>query len=145
MSSYPPLLKLPDVAAYEAHYRSTYCSSPLKTWDDISVWFRPDFFSHLFFESSRRDGIKDSFSALRAERMDWIAATLRDPAALLKQGWVRERHCYDPNRRVALVQTNYVVVLWINPKRRTKSNFVTAYVADTPNTLKQILSAPSWL
>lgn len=144
MSAYPPLLQLSDEAAYRAHYLRTYCSGPLRTWDGIEVWFRPHFFSHLFFESSNRDGIKDLFSPLRAERMDWIGATLGDHTALLKQGWIKEQRCYDPNRRVAVVQANYIVVIQINP-RRTRSNFITAYVADTPNTLAKILASPTWV
>jgi hypothetical protein len=142
--AYPPLLLLTDEAAYRRHYVAKYCSGPLQTCDGISVWFKKGDFEHLFYESSNRDTVKDAFSALRAERMDWIQTALQDNTATLKQGWVKKLKAYDRCRRVAVVQGNYVVVIWINPANPKEGEFITAYVADTPNTLAKIMSSPSW-
>jgi hypothetical protein len=44
-------------------------------------------FDHAFFEwSERRGGPKDTFSADRARRIDWIAAALQDAEAELFVG-----------------------------------------------------------
>ena len=43
-------------------------------------------FKHAFFESTRRDGIKDGFSRIRAERMNWIDSNLTDRHANLVSG-----------------------------------------------------------
>lgn len=142
--AYPPLLVLADEAAYEAHFLARYCRGPIVTFDGIKVWFRPNKFRHDFFESSNRDGVKDLFSVKRAQRMDWIEATLKDSTAVLKQGWIKEEKRHDPMRRVALVNGNYVVIIAINTRNPGKANFVTAFVADTPHTLNQIRSAPPW-
>ena len=141
---YPQLLRLADPAAYQAHFVAKYCQGPIPTFDGIKVWFRPNKFQHDFFESSNRDGIKDQFSVQRAERMDWIEATLNDPTATLKQGWIKAERRHDPQRRVAVVKGNYVVVIAINRRNPKKANFVTAFVADTQHTLNQILTSPSW-
>jgi len=141
---YPALLCLPDEAAYEAHFKSKYCWGPITTFDGIRVWFDAYKFRHDFYESSNRDRKKDQFSPKRAERMDWIEATLKDPSAVLKQGWLRDEKRYDSGRRVALVMGNYVVVIAISAKNPKKAKFVTAYVADTPKTLSEIQGAPSW-
>lgn len=142
--SYPPLLCLADPSAYQTHFEDKYCRGPISTFDGIKVWFRPDKFQHDFFESSNRDGVKDRFSTQRAERMNWIEATLQDPAAKLKQGWIKKERRYDAKRRVAVVKGNYVVVIAINQRNPNKADFVTAFVADTQNTLDQILESPSW-
>lgn len=141
---YPALLNLSDEAAYEAHFKSKYCREPIETFDGIMVWFRADKFQHDFFESSRRDGNKDRFSLKRAERMDWIEATLKDTSAVLKQGWMKKEKRYDPFRRVAIVRENYIVVIGINVRNPKKATFITAYLADTPRTLSQIQGAPLW-
>ncbi len=142
--SYPPLLCLADQAAYQSHFVVKYCCGPIPTFDGIQVWFRPDKFRHAFFESSNRDGIKDRFSIKRAERMDWIEATLQDPTATLKQGWIKAEKRHDPQRRVAVVKGDYVVVIAINRRNPRKASFVTAFVADTQHTLNQILTSQSW-
>jgi hypothetical protein len=141
---YPPLLILSCEAAYKAHFLEKYCRGPVETFDGIRVWFRADKFDHDFFESSRRDGVKDLFSMARAQRMSWIESTLKDPLAVLKQGWLKKEQSYDPIRRVAIVKGNYIVVIGINVRSPRKANFITAYLADTPRTLSQITSAPAW-
>ncbi len=144
-AEFPPLLILSNEIAYEAHFKNKYCRGPVETFDGIQVWFRPDKFQHDFFESSQRNGLKDRFSPKRAERMDWIEATLKDPLAVLKQGWIKSEQRYDPMRRVAIVKGNYIVVIGINVRNPKKANFITAYLADTPRTFNQIQGAPSWL
>ena len=141
---YPPLLILPHEAAYRVHFETAYCCGPLETFDGIRVWFRADKFDHDFFESSQRNGVKDLFSKVRAERMNWIKATLRDPSAVLKQGWIKREKRYDPLRRVALVKGSYIVVIGLQVGNPRKATFVTAYMADTPWTLAQIQAAPPW-
>ena len=144
MAPYPPLLKLPDEAAYRAHFLAKYCQGPITTFDGIKVWFRNDKFDHDFFESSNRDDVKDVFSPMRAERMDWIEATLADPTAILKQGWIKREQRHDSGRRVAIVKGNYVVVIAMNRRNPRKANFVTAFVADSPKTYNEIMGSPAW-
>ena len=66
-----------------------YCQQPITTFDNIRVRFRESDFDHCMFESSKRDWTKDKFSAERAQRIDWIKATLIDASADLRQGWDR--------------------------------------------------------
>jgi len=112
------------------------------THDGMSVRFRKTDFDHCFFESTRRDRVKDKFSDIRAERMEWIAVALQDAAAQRFQGWDRDARKYDKNRRVTLVCGNYVVVIGISGP--TSARFITAYVADTPSTLAKIKTSPQW-
>ncbi len=127
----------------------TYCRGALQTFDSISVRFRKEDFDHCFFESSRRNRIKDRFSQARATRIDWIKATLKDNGAELYVGWDGKKKRYDTHRRVAIVVKNYVLVIHITGEG--KANFVTAYVADTIGTperpittLDQIRRSPKW-
>jgi len=62
----PPLLKLPDQAAYRAHYERTLCRGGILTHDGIPVFFRKGEFDHAFFESLTRRGENDVFSLVRA-------------------------------------------------------------------------------
>lgn len=118
------------------------------TFDGIAVRFRKGQFCHCFYESSRRNRVKDVFSAKRAQRIDWIKAALQDPNSERYQGWDKRRGRYDARRRVALVMGNYVVVIAL--KGRKQADFVTAYVADTPatpgrpSTVEMIRRAPKW-
>jgi hypothetical protein len=89
----PPLLNLANEAAYRAHYERTCCRAAIVTHDGIRVYFSKDRFGHAFFESTDRRGNKDLFSIARAERMDWIAAALADPAAICYQGWNSKSRC----------------------------------------------------
>ncbi|TAE90747.1 MAG: hypothetical protein EAZ81_08905 [Verrucomicrobia bacterium] len=132
-----------DENDYRAHFVRVYCSGPINTHDGIAVRFRRDQFDHCFYESTRRNGIKDQFSGVRAERIDWIKATLEDPSACQLAGWDAQKRRYDHNRRVALVKGNYVVV--ISLKSKTTANFVTAYLMDTPASLQKLTKAPKWV
>ena len=145
---YPPLLNHNTPAEYRTHFENIYCRGPITTFDGIGVRFRGSDFNHCFFESTQHDGNKDAFSIQRAERMDWIKAALQDENADLYQGWDKRRKRYGRTRRVALVQTNYVVVIAIT--RQNMADFTTAYVADAPAvgrrpaTIDLIRRSPFW-
>lgn len=140
----PPLLRLPDEAAYRQHFVDTYCRGAIETHDGIRVFFRQRQFNHAFYESTNRDGIKDAFSRMRAERMNWINATLTDPAAIRYQGWVAKTRSYDPARRVDLLYEDFVVVLALGLNRdgTLRANFITCYQAD--NSASKIRTSPLW-
>jgi hypothetical protein len=142
MPVYPPLLKLPDEAAYRARFDAIYCAGAVTTFDGITVRFQKRDFDHCFFESSQRNRIKDTFSNLRAERLEWIAVALQDDTADRFQGWDRNSKTYDKRRRVTLVCGNYVVVIALTGA--TSARFITAYVADTPRTLANLKTSPKW-
>jgi len=140
----PPLLRLPDEAAYRRHYVQQYCNSAIETHDGIRTHFKPRTFGHAFYESTKRDGVKDVFSRERAERMNWIAATLSDPVAIRCQGWIARRRSNDPARRVELLHGDFVVVLGfrLNRKGALKANFITCYRADI--NIGRIRASPPW-
>jgi hypothetical protein len=98
----------------------------------------------MFYESSARDGRKDVFSIVRAQRIDWIKYTLAHPNADLYQGWIKSARRYDLTRRVAVVYEQFVVVvsLWKQPDGFLKANFITCYQAD--NSISKIRSSPKW-
>jgi len=140
----PPLLHLPDEHAYRQHYVSQYCRSVIETHDEIRVYFRQAQFDHAFYESSNRDGAKDVFSTVRAERMAWIGATLVDPAAIRYQGWDGKKGCYSPARRVDLLYEDFVVVLGLGLRKdgNLRANFITCFQAD--NSIAKIRQSPLW-
>ncbi len=121
---------------------------PIITFDQIQVWFQKRQFHHCFYESTKRDNIKDRFSSIRAERIDWIKAALQDPHSERYVGWNKKRKQHDRTRRVAVVQSNYVVIIRMIGNNR--ANFVTAFVADTQNisgresTIEKIRNSPKW-
>jgi hypothetical protein len=137
------LINYPDEGGYRTHFERVYCGGTVQTHDWIQVRFRKRQFDHCFFESSRRNGIKDTFSAKRAARVDWIKETLLDSSALQLAGWDSFNRTYDHSRRVALVKGNYVVVISI--KSKSEADFVTAYVMDTPASLSKLTKAPKWV
>jgi hypothetical protein len=139
---YPPLKAFNDADDCRAHFELVYCQRPIVTFDGIAVWFRKSVFDHCFYESNNRDGIKDSFSTIRSERIEWIKAALEDSNAGLYQGWDKNRRRYDPRRRVCVVETNYVVVIAL--KTPTTADFRTAFVADSGRTLQMIEKSPKW-
>lgn len=140
--SYPPLVLHHSEAEYRAHFERVYCRGPITTFDNIKVRFRKDQFDHCFFESTRRNRVKDQFSTLRASRIDWIKATLQDPNADFYVGWDSKRKCYDDSHRVAVVVGNYVVIIRLTKPGMAK--FVTAYVADSESTIDRIRQGPRW-
>jgi hypothetical protein len=83
----PSLIHYDTVAEYRLHYERVYCRGNVETFDGIRVYFGTAKFGHAFFESTARDGRKDVFLSVRAQRIDWIKATLEHPAAALFEGW----------------------------------------------------------
>ena len=139
---YPPYIYYRTPQEYEEHFHRIYCCRTIDTFDGISVRFRKTDFYHCFFESSKRDKKKDKFSIKRAEKIDWIKATLQDTDADLRVGWDSESKDYKMNRRVALVKGNYVVIVQV--KRNMKEAiFITAFVAEG-DSLRKILAGPKW-
>lgn len=142
MADYSPLLSLADVDAYRARFELLYCRGTIETFDHIRVRFRKSDFDYCFFESSQRNRIKDTFSLIRAERLEWIQVALQDPNAERFVGWHRDTKRYDNNRRVTLVCGNYVLVIAMTGN--SMARFVTAYVADTLKSLEKIKASPVW-
>jgi len=143
--SYPGLVRYNTENEYRKHYEAGYCTkkSDIKTFDGIPVYFKKNSFDHAFYESSHRGKTKNTFSRQRAERVDWIATALADASGELYIGWDKKRKRFDKTRRVCIVQRNYVVVIRFN-RLRTKAFFVTAFVADTPKTIRKIRRNPKW-
>ncbi|MFZ3046782.1 MAG: hypothetical protein WA151_12780, partial [Desulfatirhabdiaceae bacterium] len=100
---YQPLVRYKTVQEYRDHYERIYCQGVIVTFDGISVRFRKEVFDHCFYESTQRNTIKNLFSSKRAERIDWIKATLQDPNAELYIGWDGKKKRYDRSHRVTLV------------------------------------------
>jgi hypothetical protein len=99
----PPLVRYATVAEYRSHYDRVYCRGNILTFDGIRVYFAASKFGHVFYESTARDDRKDVFSPIRAQRIDWIKATLEHPTAALFEGWDKTARRYDATRRVAVV------------------------------------------
>ena len=150
---YPPLLMLPNEAAYEARFKSVYCCGSITTHDGIQVRFDAYKFRHDFFESSsRKKKKKDIFSAERSQRLLWIKEVLHDTEATLLHGWIKAENRHSPFRRVALVTVNgghYAVVIALfggdekDHKTAKKGKFITAYVPEG-ETLTKIQKSPPW-
>lgn len=140
----PPLVQYDTIAEYQAHYEHIYCQGNIRTFDGIRVYFASGKFEHAFYESTARNGNKDAFSSERAERIDWIKATLEHPQAELYEGWDKGSHSYDSTRRVAVVHENFVVVIAmrLNKNDSLKANFVTCYQAN--NSISKIRASPAW-
>jgi hypothetical protein len=137
---YPPLVKYLSEQKYRQHFEDVYCKQPLLTFDGISVRFRKSHFDHAFFES--KNAKDDTFSMIRAERMDWIKAALEDPNSDRFVGWNNRLKRYDNRRRVTVVLRNYVVIIGVTNKGA--GFFITAFVADSDRTLSLIRKGPRW-
>lgn len=140
----PALVFYENQEEYREHYLNGYCRSVIRTFDGIRVYFSPDRFGHAFRESSARDGNKDTFSQVRAQRIDWIRATLESPDSDLFQGWDSRTKSHDPRSRVSVVLGDFVVIVRLGRTRRgdLKGTFVTCYEAD--NSINKIRSSPRW-
>jgi hypothetical protein len=142
--SLPPLVQYPTPGEYRAHYEQMYCRGVISTFDGIRVYFSADRFGHAFYESTAQAGHKGLFSAVRAQRIDWIKATLEHPHARLYEGWIKATSQYDATRRVAVVYEDFAVIVQMGLKKdgSLKANFVTCYQAD--NSIDKIERAPTW-
>lgn len=140
----PPRLLSGSIEDYRSHFENDYCHKPLITFDDMPVYFRKKDFDHCMFESTRRDGSKNLFSKVRAERIDWIRATLQNSKAELYQGWDRRRRRPYPDYRVAVAYEHFVVVIRTSLDKRggVKATFTTAYSAD--KSIDKIRRMPRW-
>lgn len=139
---YPDLVNYETEQNYREHFERVYCRGALTCFDGVSVRFYKGDFDHCFFESSQRNGVKDTFSILRSERIDWIKAALQDGQADLFIGYDNKRRRLAHDRRVALVMGNYVVIIRFTGTAQAR--FVTAYVADSHRTLQKIRSGTRW-
>ena len=140
-------LELPDEAAYRAHYNLAFTRAALPLNTSVGsapVYFDRSRFDHAFFESTQRDGAKDSFSLKRARRMDDIAAVLASPTADRRAGWDSQRRCHDHTHCVSLAMDDFVVVVRLGLTRTgfLRGRFVTCFVAD--NSIDKIRTAPAW-
>ena len=146
--AYPPMVRYSSEEEYRRHFERVYCRRPIITFDGIAVRFNKHQFKHCFYESSKRNSVKDRFSTARAERIDWIKAALEDPNSELYVGWDNKKKRYDKKRRVAIVLGDYVVIIQL--KNPGYAYFITAFLADTastpkrPSTIDQIRSGPKW-
>lgn len=141
--SYSNFVIYNTIEEYEDHYKEKYCMKPIKTFDNFFVYFYEDRFDHAFYESSDYRGSDDVFSNKRAERIDWIEKVLQDPNAELYMGYDKKRKVQDNKRRVSIInEDNYVVVIQLTRGNRAK--FITAFVADSPHTARNIRSGPKW-
>ncbi len=140
----PSLVIYASEAEYRSYYEREYCTKYIETFDGIRVFFSKRRFKHAFYESTQRNETKNQFSKVRAERIDWIKATLEDKDSDQFQGWDRKKRKYDPNFRVSNAFEDFVVVLRIakTSSGRLKAEFWTAYKAD--NSISRIKSSPHW-
>lgn len=140
----PPFLILAGEVEYRTHFQDTYVRGAVQTRDGIRVHFNIGDFSHAFYESTNRDGLKDQFSQPRAERMNWISHTLTDPNADWYLGWVSHSRSYDATRSATVACGDFVVVLKFRAKKSgvIVANFVTCYHAD--NSIGKIRTSPAW-
>lgn len=139
----PALLSLEDQAAYQQHFVTKYCAGPLLTHDGIPIFFRRHAFYHAFFDTVVHKD--DTFSQTRAERMDWIEATLIDPQSQRLQGYLAKTKTHDPKRRVELRFQNFIVVLIMGMKKNgvLKGEFLTCYAVNNRR-LPKVQQAPIW-
>lgn len=140
-AEYPDLLELANKDAYRARFEALYCCGPLMTFDGISVRFRLSDFNHAFYSSNRLVK-KVGFSIIRAQRMEWINVALKDRDAELFQGWDWKTRQVEPERRVALVQANYLVAIRLTGIKTAV--FQTAYPIDRQESIDKVRSAPKW-
>lgn len=144
MTSLPALVHYSSEQEYKEHYQREYCRAPAITFDGIRVFFHPSKFEHAFYESSHRNGVKDTFSPIRSQRIDWIKATLENPNARLYQGYESWTKSNSPRSRVQVVYEDFVVIIGLSLTRKgvLKGNFITCYQAD--NSMPKIKKSPRW-
>lgn len=140
-------LLLPDEASYRSHYVSAFARAPLNFHTSVGsapIYFAAGRFEHAFFESSNRDGVKDQFSLVRAQRMDEISTALASATAERRAGWDSQKRSHDHTHCVSVALNDFVVIvrLGLTKAGYLRGNFVTCFVAD--NSIGKIRSAPVW-
>lgn len=140
----PPKVRHKTEGQYRRHFERVYCRGPIVTPDGLEVRFRKRDFDHCMYKRSPTTGAR-VFLRVRAERIDWIKATLEDPSADVRQGWDRKKKRIDPSRRVAIAYGDYAVVVQVlrQPDGSLRGSFVTAYSAG-PDVAK-MKSKPRWV
>ncbi len=124
-------------------WQEEYCNAAVFTFDNLEIRFYPDMFDHAFYESqNHKQKDKSLLSLNRCEKMLWIKDTLRDPEALLKQGWLKDKKVYTNSRRVAMIKNNYVVIIQIVSQSRAR--FITAYEIEDEDNLSKFINGPNW-
>lgn len=117
-----------------------YCLQSIETFDGVKVYFYEDMFDHCFFESkNRKKKDKSILSLNRLEKIYWIKEALKDPKAILKKGWNNEEKEYYTDRRVAIVNGNFIVIIRFTGYLKAK--FVTAY---EKNDINNVLQGPDF-
>lgn len=136
----PPLVHYSTEREYREHYKREYCRRPVFAFDGVRIYFDAWRFEHAFYEGAA----KDRFAPVRAERIDWVRATLEHREADLFQGYIKAEDRYAPDRRVSVVYEEFVVVVSLALKRdgALKGKFVTCYQAN--NSIAKIRNSPRW-
>jgi len=140
-------LQLASEAEYRSHFIANFTRAPLPfqtSQGQARIFFSPWQFDHAFYESTYRDGAKDAFSFVRAERMDDIAVVLADRNVPRHAGWDAKAQTHSHTRCVSIALGEFVVVvrLGLTKDGFLRGNFVTCYVAD--NSIGKIRAAPQW-
>ena len=140
----PEFVNYTTVDEYYCHYKREYCDKEIYTSDGIRVHFHPSTFFHAFGERSNpRSPHKDRLSEDRAQRIDWVGATLATPDSS-HSGWKSSTGSDDFTSRVDVFNQFVVVLQYKLGKRNSlKSEFKTCYPAST-RTFKQISGHPRW-
>ncbi|GEM19308.1 hypothetical protein [Nitrosococcus oceani] len=136
----PWLVHYVTESEYRDHYKRIYSRGTIHAFDGIRIYFQSRRFEHAFYEGQG----KNRFSPIRAQRIDWIKATLEHPAADLYQGWDKKNKVYVSHRRVSVVYEDFVVVVELGLKSGSnlKGNFITCYQAE--NSINKIRTSPIW-
>ena len=138
----PPLLNLPNENDYKQHFQKRYLPpAVIHTFDAIRVRFFPHNFHHAFYyESVRGSGQKDKLSTQRAQRMNWIAAVLKNTSAELYRRIMPNKTV----RRITLIPSErYAVIIQVD-KGGKRANFVTAYVVESDMAIGKMRGNPKW-
>ena len=87
----------------------------------------------------------DFFSTGRKRYYLWLIKinVILVPLSTLRIGYDNNRKRYDKNYRVAVVMTNYIVVIRFQDENNLIAQFVTAYLAE-PIPLSKILNSPPY-
>lgn len=128
MVPYTQLLTLVDEQAYRDYYKQHFVSkSPIITFDGIAVRFRLSHHVELLRKEPEPNTLR-IFCQQRAERLPWVLEALQDPDADIYFGYDKSRKRVDFNRRVAIVNWNYAVIIRLAGKG--KAEFISAYPMD---------------